>query len=240
MTIQFTDQSTSAAGDPIVSWFWDFDDGSTSTQQNPLHTFPSEDKYDVVLVITTASGCTAEIEIRIEICVLPLNVTVGSCDPNGNIPLTINVTDVYDNAGDIDIAIDGNLIPGSPFPIDAANPVNTTASIIGDGLQHVLTVQSADIGTCNNSFTFTVPDCNSNCFLSAMQVGFSGGATQTVNVGTGGNNVFTPSQNTITIGDVIEFSFVDNGHTTTSDATSGPDAWNSGELGVGSIYPVTI
>ena len=65
LTIQFTDLSTSATGDPIVSWLWDFDDGTTSTQQNPLHTFPDPDKYDVVLTITTASGCTAELEIRI-------------------------------------------------------------------------------------------------------------------------------------------------------------------------------
>ena len=74
----------------------------------------------MTLTITTASGCTSEIEIRIEICVLPLNVTVGSCDANGNILLTINVTDVYDNADEIDIAIDGNLIPGSPFAITSS------------------------------------------------------------------------------------------------------------------------
>ena len=44
LTIQFFDESTTASGDPIVSWFWDFDDnGATSTQQNPIHTFSEVD-----------------------------------------------------------------------------------------------------------------------------------------------------------------------------------------------------
>ena len=60
LTIQFIDQSTSESGDPIIAWFWDFDDGTTSTLQNPLHTFPEEDVYDVVLQITTQNGCTSE------------------------------------------------------------------------------------------------------------------------------------------------------------------------------------
>lgn len=36
--IQFTD-STFATYEPIESWLWDFGDGSTSTLQNPVHTF---------------------------------------------------------------------------------------------------------------------------------------------------------------------------------------------------------
>lgn len=55
LTVNFTDQSTTA--DPIVSWFWDFGDGNTSTQQNPTNTFVNPDMYDITLTVTTASGC---------------------------------------------------------------------------------------------------------------------------------------------------------------------------------------
>ena len=240
LTMQFTDASTTAPGDPIVSWFWDFDDGATSAQQNPVHTFEDVDKYDVVLEIETQSGCTSEVEIRVEVCVLNVSVNVGDCNAGGEIPLTVNVSDTYDNADEINISVDGNLVPGSPFDIQQDEPVTVNTSVLGDGQEHTVLVQSDDIGTCNEEFIFTVPDCSSDCFLSALNLQFAGGTTHTVNVGSGGNNTFTPSQTNLVIGDIVNFSFVDNGHTTTSDAGSGPDSWNSGELGAGAVYPVEL
>ncbi|MHC1704741.1 MAG: FG-GAP-like repeat-containing protein [Tenuifilaceae bacterium] len=50
----FTDQS--AATDGIASWRWDFKDGSTSTLQNPEHTYTSSGTYLVQLVITSTAG----------------------------------------------------------------------------------------------------------------------------------------------------------------------------------------
>ncbi|MBR9921284.1 MAG: PKD domain-containing protein [Bacteroidetes bacterium] len=237
ITIQFIDLSTSDAGDPIVSWDWDFDDGSGSSQQNPIHTFPEPDKYDVVLTITTASGCTATFEIRIETCAFNVTYSIGNCNANDEVPVTFNISDIYDNADDINISLDGVLIPGSPFQIDAANPVNITVDVPGDGLMHTLTIVSEDITTCSATIDFTVPDCGSNCFLGSMAVAIAGGSTQTVQVG---DNFFSPVNTTIVIGDVVEFQWIGDGHSTTSDATSGPDSWNSGEIGTGSIYPVTI
>lgn len=55
LDVQFT--STSVSSDPIVSWQWDFGDGTTFNGQNPpLHTYPIG-VYDVSLTITTQSGC---------------------------------------------------------------------------------------------------------------------------------------------------------------------------------------
>lgn len=48
LTVTFTDKST---GDP-EAWSWDFGDGQTSTEQNPVHTFTSGGTYDVVLKVT--------------------------------------------------------------------------------------------------------------------------------------------------------------------------------------------
>ncbi len=46
--VQFTDTSTGS----VTGWHWDFGDGSTSTQQNPLHTYTTAGTYDVVLTVT--------------------------------------------------------------------------------------------------------------------------------------------------------------------------------------------
>jgi len=45
--VQFTDIST---GNP-TSWFWDFGDGTTSNEQNPVHPYPDPGNYKVCLII---------------------------------------------------------------------------------------------------------------------------------------------------------------------------------------------
>ena len=52
LTVQFTDLST----DDPSEWLWDFGDGSTSTDQNPLHTYQAEGIFDVTLCIKDVFG----------------------------------------------------------------------------------------------------------------------------------------------------------------------------------------
>jgi PKD repeat protein len=59
-TVQFTDKTL---GHPI-SWFWDFGDGTTSTEQNPKHTYSKSGLYTVSLSVTFApGGVTTKTEI---------------------------------------------------------------------------------------------------------------------------------------------------------------------------------
>ena len=55
--IQFQDLSVTNSG-TITGWLWDFGDGTTSTQQNPLHTYTSQGTYTVTLDVQTSTGCT--------------------------------------------------------------------------------------------------------------------------------------------------------------------------------------
>lgn len=54
MTVNF--QHTAAAGQ-LVSYEWDFGDGSTGTGPSPSHTYTSTGNYTVRLIVTHASGC---------------------------------------------------------------------------------------------------------------------------------------------------------------------------------------
>jgi gliding motility-associated-like protein len=55
--ILFTDQST--AGDSQVgSWLWEFGDGQTSTEQNPLHIYNAPGDYPVKLTVRNKLGCS--------------------------------------------------------------------------------------------------------------------------------------------------------------------------------------
>jgi PKD repeat protein len=50
--IRFTDQST---GNP-TAWLWDFGDGTTSTERNPIHTYRNEGTYTVTLTVMNSCG----------------------------------------------------------------------------------------------------------------------------------------------------------------------------------------
>lgn len=54
--VYFFDQSTGVPD--VVSWFWDFGDGNTSTQQNPIHHYAGAGSYDVTFVATNSNGCS--------------------------------------------------------------------------------------------------------------------------------------------------------------------------------------
>ena len=54
LEVQFTDESGSYDG--IASWHWDFGDGSTSSLQNPGHTYTESGTFTVSLTVTEGDG----------------------------------------------------------------------------------------------------------------------------------------------------------------------------------------
>ncbi|MAO68913.1 MULTISPECIES: S8 family serine peptidase [Idiomarina] len=54
LTVSFTNTSTDRDGD-IESYFWEFGDGSTSTETNPVYAYSQEGTYDVTLTVTDAT-----------------------------------------------------------------------------------------------------------------------------------------------------------------------------------------
>jgi len=54
LAVTFSDQS---AGNP-ASWYWDFGDGQTSTEQSPIHTYNVEGTYTVSLIVTNNYYCS--------------------------------------------------------------------------------------------------------------------------------------------------------------------------------------
>ena len=59
LTVQFSDISTGASN----SWNWDFGDGSTSNEQNPVHTFFTAGRYNVKLSVGNADGTSSKTHI---------------------------------------------------------------------------------------------------------------------------------------------------------------------------------
>ena len=55
LEVQFTDQSLPGSSE-ITSWAWDFGDTNTSDEQNPTHTYATDNTYTVSLTVTNAHG----------------------------------------------------------------------------------------------------------------------------------------------------------------------------------------
>ena len=71
-TTQFQDLSTTAFnGNEIISWFWDFGDGTTSNEQHPKHKYGSYGTYNVKLQVVTGLGCANETAAKVQIHPLP-------------------------------------------------------------------------------------------------------------------------------------------------------------------------
>ncbi len=83
-TIDFFDGSS--ATNTVVSWFWDFGDGNSSTLQHPSHTYSANGLYVNCLAITTTDGCTSTFCdtilvscITVPTCQAGYQYTLGNC-----------------------------------------------------------------------------------------------------------------------------------------------------------------
>lgn len=78
---RFTDQSFSPGGN-IVSWQWDFGDGTSATIQNPVHTYSQIGAYAVKLLVGDARGCRDSVVQTVFVKPLPqvaFEMSSGRC-----------------------------------------------------------------------------------------------------------------------------------------------------------------
>ena len=81
---QFTSTSTTnPSGQQITSYQWNFDDGQTSTQQNPSHTYANPGTYSVTLTVACGNGhCTSSKTQNVTVYAEP----VANAGPDQTIP----------------------------------------------------------------------------------------------------------------------------------------------------------
>ncbi len=149
-TLQFTDLSTvSNPNYTIVAWDWDFDDGGTSTIQNPLHTFAPGQTYDVSLTVTAdSSGVTCTDNVVHSVVVDPLPVAYFTWDPE---PTCLgDATYFYGNSsGDI-VQWEWDFGDGGSSNIQ--NPVHLYTNIG----TYIVSVTITDVNGCTASTSDTV------------------------------------------------------------------------------------
>jgi parallel beta-helix repeat protein/VCBS repeat-containing protein len=136
-TIQFNDESIDFGYGTIVSWSWDFDDGNTSIEKNPVHKYNQIGIYAVSLTITDDDGNSPTIIHDVVISANPPQADF-SWDPiNATIEDVIQFTDLSTDDGTIVSWIwdfdDGNTsIIQHPTHQFASNGVFNVTLTVGD------------------------------------------------------------------------------------------------------------
>ncbi|MGI4804906.1 MAG: PKD domain-containing protein [Janthinobacterium lividum] len=78
-TLNFTDKSSGAI---IKTWAWNFGDGTTSTVQNPTHSYSKAGNFIATLLVTNSNGCSSVLDSqKIHIYAKPISKFVIS-DPD--------------------------------------------------------------------------------------------------------------------------------------------------------------
>ena len=177
----FEDHSVSFT--TIQSYFWDFGDGTTSTQGNPPpHNYAQPGIYQVKHSITAADGCTSEQVIRTIIIGDKPNVSFNIYDTCRTIsPRLENNTTV--NVGTIsqwNWQLDGSSLP---------NMQNPDLSNLAAGNHSITLIATSSIGCISNTVTKTFniknkPDINITAGDGCINTPISFTAQQTDNLTT--------------------------------------------------------
>ena len=135
LTVQFSSPSVDSGGQALTKWNWDFGDGSSSTAQNPSHSYGRPATFSPSLVATNSSGMTDYGSGPSIVVSLP-TVQFTASAARGPVPLSVQFTSPsVDSAGNVITNWDWDFGDGSP-PSALQNPshIYVTNGIFTNGL----------------------------------------------------------------------------------------------------------
>jgi len=148
--VHITDTSTDHDGS-IISWFWDFGDGTTSTFQSPSYTFTQKGECQVTLTVTDNDGAEDSITHTVVVINLPPEVSF-ECTPNPRTDIDVQFTDRSIDPEDMPLAWSWDF--GDGYTSELQNPTHKFTTE-GD-YEVILTVKDDEDTTGTYSMTVTV------------------------------------------------------------------------------------
>ncbi len=141
-SIAFSSSGSSDSDGTIASYLWDFGDGNTSTQANPIHAYTTAGSYTVSLIVTDNDGASGQASTTSTVDPAATGGSiqftqgtlsgVGSSWQTVNLPFTYNsmvvvATPVY-SAGDLPAIVRVRNATGNSFQVKVQNPSNAALS----------------------------------------------------------------------------------------------------------------
>jgi subtilisin family serine protease len=109
LTVTFTNESTDVNND-IVSHAWDFGDGITSVEENPVHTYPETGEYQVTLTTTDAEGLEGTVTQSVSVSSNLIEVTVDRALKSRFGNLRVDLSFVGTNSETVSVYRNGEMI----------------------------------------------------------------------------------------------------------------------------------
>jgi len=94
LNVSFSDISSGMPN----AWYWNFGDGTNSTQQNPTHNYLSAGNYTALLKVSDANGTDSMSVVINVLKPVPLIANFSTNVSKGYAPLTVQFTDLSENA----------------------------------------------------------------------------------------------------------------------------------------------
>ncbi|MEO6233026.1 MAG: PKD domain-containing protein [Ferruginibacter sp.] len=196
LPVQFTDQSTAGSG-AVTNWQWDFGDGLSSNDQNPLHTYTASGNYNVTLRVTNSAGCLTTIS-KSQYIQISAGVTANFSNSVPNVcsaPVTINFQNNSTGTGSLTY----QWLFGDGASSTALNPSHSYTNAGSYSVQLVVTNSTGCTDTIIHSNGVTVGNVSASFNMLASTCG----------------NIFTVFENTSSPQPVSAFWNFGDGTTST-------------------------
>lgn len=130
LTVTFDSSQSTDDNNDIEAYFWDFKDGSTSNEANPIKTFTEAGVYEVELRVTDGAGLIDTDTITITVGVAnEAPVAVATSDvTSGEAPLTVQFTG-SNSTDDVDVVGYSWTFGDGSAPSTDADPVHTYTGV---------------------------------------------------------------------------------------------------------------
>jgi len=176
--VNFTDQSIGI----VDSYLWDFGDGNTSTDQNPIYTYTSDGTYSVTLIATNSNGNDTYIETNYITVALPIAPTTTDDSRCGAGSVTLTAT----GTGTLqwyDAATGGTLVnTGASFTTPALSATTNyyVEDVIGADTYYVGNTDNNSNGAYYTSDRCLIFNALTDLVIESVEVNADGAGDRTV------------------------------------------------------------
>ncbi|MEM1318815.1 MAG: PKD domain-containing protein [Bacteroidota bacterium] len=133
----------------IVSWEWDFGDGGTSNQQNPIYSYTAFGDFAPELTVTNSDGCTFSVSV-VPISIVELETDLVTTSVEGCSPLSFTL---QESSNSIRPVVDWEWTINTGSNVYISNDQNGTFTIPDTGIFDVVLTVTNTLG-CTDTETF--------------------------------------------------------------------------------------
>lgn len=161
----FIDESTSTA--EIKTWVWDFGDGQTSVDQNPLHNYAKPGNYKVTLTVSDVDGCSSSSTeiVRVNIVATAAVGSIAAC--KGQAAASPDIQNFTVLGGGLSVGLSLTAPPGFEISLSdtdgyaGALNLGQTGGSVNSTIIYVRSVAGAPLGNIAGDVLITSAGVNS-------------------------------------------------------------------------------